>query len=247
MRPSSITNAFVFGLLGLAPIASGLSTPAGSTDVERRYVGSPAALASKFVRSIITGLEARHHTEAQIAAKEAAAGKKGGKKHQAREADVIPPDDEFGSWADKRAPHHTEAQIAAKEAAAAKKGDKKHQARHHTEAQIAAKEAAAAKKGGKKHQAREADVIPPDDEFGSWADKRAPHHTEAQIAAKEAAAAKKGGKKHQAREADVVPEDDEFGSWADKRAPHHTEAQIAAKEAAAAKKTGGKKSKGNSN
>ncbi|TFA99782.1 hypothetical protein CCMA1212_008543 [Trichoderma ghanense] len=172
MRPISITNAFVFGLLGLAPIAAGLSVP-GSADVERRYVisqGSGAALASKFVRSIIAELETRHHTEAQIAAKEAAAAKKGGKKHQAREADVIPPDDEFGSWADKRAPHHTEAQIAAKEAAAAKKGGKKH--------------------------AREATEVPEDDEFGSWADKRAPHHTEAQIAAKEAAAAKKtGGKK----------------------------------------------------
>ncbi|KAL7944951.1 hypothetical protein V8C42DRAFT_324182, partial [Trichoderma barbatum] len=169
MRPASITNAFVFGLLGLAPITAGLAIP-GSADMERRYVNSGAALATKFVRSIIAGVEARHHTEAQIAAKQAAAAKKGGRKHQAREADVIPEDDEFGSWADKREPHHTEAQIAAKQAAASKKG-------------------------GRKHQAREADVIPEDDEFGSWADKREPHHTEAQIAAKQAAAAKKAGAK----------------------------------------------------
>ena len=40
MRPSSITNAFVFGLLGLAPIAAGLSVPGSTTDVERRYVVS---------------------------------------------------------------------------------------------------------------------------------------------------------------------------------------------------------------
>ncbi|KAL7931201.1 hypothetical protein V8C35DRAFT_310658 [Trichoderma chlorosporum] len=232
MRPTAITNALFWGLLGVAPIASGLSIP-GSTDVERRYVGSGAAIASKFVRSVIEGLEARHHTEAQIAAKEAAAKKKGGKKHEARDAEEVPEDDEFGSWVTRRDPHHTEAQIAAKEAAAnkgdAKKGDKKGGKK-------------GGKKDGKKQQARDADV-PEDDEFGSWADKREPHHTEAQIAAKEAAAKKKGekkgGKKHQAREDDVIPEDDEFGSWADKREPHHTEAQIAAKEAAT--KKGGKK------
>lgn len=39
MRPVQITNALVFGLLGLAPIAASLSVP-GSTDVERRYVVS---------------------------------------------------------------------------------------------------------------------------------------------------------------------------------------------------------------
>lgn len=39
MRPTSVTNAFVFGLLGLAPITTALSLP-GSADVERRYVVS---------------------------------------------------------------------------------------------------------------------------------------------------------------------------------------------------------------
>ncbi|KAH8122412.1 hypothetical protein LI328DRAFT_148721, partial [Trichoderma asperelloides] len=90
MRPSSLTNALVFAMFGLAPIASGHLAP-GSTDMERRYIGSGATLATKFVRSMIAGLEVRHHTEAQIAAKEAAAKKKGGKKkggkkNQAREA-----------------------------------------------------------------------------------------------------------------------------------------------------------------
>ena len=173
-------------------------------------------------------MEARHHTEAQIAAKNAAAAKK---KHHAREAEAQAPDefgpwdsetDEFGSWVDKREPHHTEAQIAAKNAAAAKKKAHTKREPHHTEAQIAAKNAAAAKK---KHHAREAEAQAPDefgpwdsetDEFGSWVDKREPHHTEAQIAAKEAAAKKKGHAK---------------------REPHHTEAQIAAKEKAKAAKS----------
>jgi hypothetical protein len=155
-------------------------------------------------------LEPRHHTEAQIAAKNAAADKSG-QKHQARD------------------PHHTEAQIAAKNAAAGKKDQQKNQAReaaaapppdefgpwdstedqfgswlkreaepepHHTEAQIAAKNAAK-DKSGQKNQARD------------------PHHTEAQIAAKNEAAGKsQAGQKNQARD------------------PHHTEAQIAAKNAA---------------
>lgn len=172
-----------------------------------------------------------HHTEAQIAAKEAAAAKKNAKTH-------------------KREAHHTEAQIAAKKAAAKKKGNGKREPEpqeadefgpwdttedefgswvdkreaHHTEAQIAAKEAAAKKKGN---------------------GKREPHHTEAQIAAKEAAAKKKAANhKREAspQEADEFgpwdTTEDEFGSWVDKREPHHTEAQIAAKKAAAAKKAG---------
>ncbi|EXJ76930.1 hypothetical protein A1O3_10087 [Capronia epimyces CBS 606.96] len=216
MHSFSLTQAFVFGLLATGPLAAGFSLGGDVQDVEKRHVGSLASIASKVVREVIPEIARRHHTEAQIAAKEASAAK----KHQRRQApDEFGPwdseEDEFGSWVDKRSPspHHTEAQIAAKEAAAAKK----HQRRdpHHTEAQIAAKEAAAAKK----HQRRQApDEFGPwdseEDEFGSWVDKRSPHHTEAQIAAKEAAAAKK----HQRRD------------------PHHTEAQIAAKEAATAKK-----------
>lgn len=163
-------------------------------------------MATRWVQASAS-LEARHHTEAQIAAKEKAAST---------------------SKNEKREPHHTEAQIAAKEAAAGKKSAS-HSKRiafpqepdefgpwdstedefgswvdkrgpHHTEAQIAAKEAAASKNQDK-HAKREALPQDPDefgpwdsteDEFGSWVDKREPHHTEAQIAAKEAAA--KGGK-----------------------------------------------------
>ena len=240
MHPISVTQAFVLGLLASAPIVASISGPSDEA-LQRRYIvsipipssrsisnyklqGSGASLATKIARSIIPGVEARHHTEAQIAAKEAAAKK----KTHAREAKAQAPDefgpwdteeDEFGSWVDKREPHHTEAQIAAKEAAAKKKGHAKREP-HHTEAQIAAKEAAAKKKT----HAREAKAQAPDefgpwdseeDEFGSWVDKREPHHTEAQIAAKEAAAKKKGHAK---------------------REPHHTEAQIAAKEKAKAAK-----------
>jgi len=167
-----------------------------------------------------------HHTEAQIAAKEAAAaGKPKKNNHPRQAADEFGPwdstEDEFGSWLDKREPepHHTEAQIAAKEAAGKGKG---HHKRHHTEAQIAAKEAAAKNKHHNRSP-QEADEFGPwdstEDEFGSWLDKREPepHHTEAQIAAKEAAGK---GKNHHKR--------------------HHTEAQIAAKEAA----KGGKPKKG---
>jgi hypothetical protein len=165
------------------------------------------------VRDVIPNLEARHHTEAQIAAKKAKA-----EKSKANSRDVPAPDefgpwdsdeDEFGSWVDKRdveirEPHHTEAQIAAKKAKA------------------------------EKAKADARDVPAPDefgpwdsdsDEFGSWVDKRdveirEPHHTEAQIAAKKAKAEKD---KAQAR--------DEVEA----REAHHTEAQIAAKKAKAAK------------
>lgn len=235
--------------------------------------------ASQIARSILPDTDFMkrepHHTEAQIAAKEAAgAGKKGkGSNHRRQEADEFGPWDstegEFGSWLDKREPHHTEAQIAAKEAAGKGKGNKNNK-RHHTEAQIAAKEAAAKKKNHNRSP-QEADEFGPwdstEDEFGSWLDKREPHHTEAQIAAKEAAGKGKGNKNHKRHhtEAQIAAKEaaakkknhnrspqeadefgpwdsteDEFGSWLDKREPHHTEAQIAAKEAAG-------KGKGNKN
>ena len=88
-----------------------------------------------------------HHTEAQIAAKNAAKAKAKAGKGGKRDAATPPPDefgpwdsdaDEFGSWVDKREAHHTEAQIAAKNAAKAK-----------------------ADKGGKRDAA-----TPPPDEFG---------------------------------------------------------------------------------
>ncbi|KAI9708739.1 MAG: hypothetical protein M1820_003694 [Bogoriella megaspora] len=120
-------------------------------------------------------LEARHHTEAQIAAKEAAG------KSQNQPRQIL----------HKRDPeaHHTEAQIAAKNAAGHPKKNQARQApdefgpwdstedefgswvdkrgpeAHHTEAQIAAKEKAK----------------------GNNQQKREPHHTEAQIAAKQKA------------------------------------------------------------
>ncbi|MCJ1352139.1 MAG: hypothetical protein MMC33_002123 [Icmadophila ericetorum] len=181
-------------------------------------LAAPVAVGAE-VGNFAPELAERHHTEAQIAAKEKA--KEAKEKHS---RDVPAPDefgpwdsteDEFGSWVtprevEAREPHHTEAQIAAKEKAAAEKASKKkHETRepHHTEAQIAAKEKAAAEKASKKkHETRE------------------PHHTEAQIAAKEKAAAEKASKKqHETRE------------------PHHTEAQIAAKEKAAEEKASKKK------
>ncbi|KAH8805140.1 hypothetical protein F5884DRAFT_902211 [Xylogone sp. PMI_703] len=230
MHSKSITQALFLGLVASVPMTAAFPI-AGAQGLARRVADAESALADRLVRSILPDIEARHHTEAQIAAKEAAAKKKG---HNRREPQTPPPDefgpwdseeDEFGSWVDKREPHHTEAQIAAKEAAAKKKANGKREP-HHTEAQIAAKEAAAVKKNKNKNNKREPQTPPPDefgpwdseeDEFGSWVDKREPHHTEAQIAAKEAAAKKANGKNG-------------------KREPHHTEAQIAAKEAAAAKK-----------
>ena len=204
-------------------------------------------------------IEARHHTEAQIAAKKAAQAKG---KNAARQApDEFGPwdstEDEFGSWVTPRdaeaEPHHTEAQIAAKKAKAAK-GNTARDAEpeaHHTEAQIAAKKAKAAKANPARHAP---DEFGPwdstEDEFGSWvtprdavADPEAEaHHTEAQIAAKKAKAAK-GNTARQAPD-EFGPWDsteDEFGSWVTPRGaeaeaePHHTEAQIAAKKAKAAK------------
>jgi hypothetical protein len=237
MHLVSVYNAIVLGLLAGSSVAVS-SAASGSQDLQGRYIvsisaasisifinvqkGSGASLATKFARSIISGIEARHHTEAQIAAKEAATTKKNHGRDAQAPDEFGPWDsevDEFGSWVDKREPHHTEAQIAAKQAAAKKKAGNKREP-HHTEAQIAAKEATSKKKTNAR-DAQAPDEFGPwdseEDEFGSWVDKREPHHTEAQIAAKEAA----GKKKNQARE------------------PHHTEAQIAAKEKA------GKAAKGN--
>ncbi|EED15881.1 conserved hypothetical protein [Talaromyces stipitatus ATCC 10500] len=264
----TVSQAFLVSLLASSQFVLGFQSDVEAREVDKKHVGSPSTFASRWVQ-LSAPVEARHHTESQIAAKEAAAKKKGKKpKREAspQEADEFGPwdstEDEFGSWVDKRDPHHTEAQIAAKEAAAKKKGKKpkreaspeaadeddseveKREA-HHTEAQIAAKKAAAGKKNGKKPK-REASPQEPDefgpwdsteDEFGSWVDKRDPHHTEAQIAAKKAAAAKKNGKNPK-REAS--PEETEEESEIEKREAHHTEAQIAAKKAAAGKKNGKK-------
>jgi len=151
------------------PLVAGLA----SSGLERRHVGSGASAASLVVRNpdlhtILTTraqgaeIEARHHTEAQIAAKKAKAA---GRSLEAR--------------------HHTEAQIAAKKAKASARDLTQEEieededdallttlapggeieARHHTEAQIAAKKA---KASGRTVEAR--------------------HHTEAQIAAKKAKA-----------------------------------------------------------
>lgn len=172
------------------------------------WQGSGVSLAAKFSRLIIPGVEARYHTEAQIAAKEAATNKK---KH-GRDAQA-PDEDEFGLQVDKRELYHTKAQITTKEATGKKKASHKREP-HHTEAQIATKEAAAKKKKNHTCDTQAPDEFGPqdteEDEFGSWVNKREPYHTKAQIATKEATAQKK----NHAREA------------------HHTEAQIAAKEKA---------------
>jgi hypothetical protein len=192
MHLISVYNAIVLGLLAGSSVAVS-SAASGSQDLQGRYIvsisaastsifinvqkGSGASLATKFARSIISGIEARHHTEAQIAAKEAATTKKNHGRDAQAPDEFGPWDsevDEFGSWVDKREPHHTEAQIAAKEAAAKKKTN--------------ARDAQAPDEFGPWDSEA--------DEFGSWVDKREPHHTEAQIAAKEAA----GKKKNQARE-----------------------------------------------
>ncbi|KIX96925.1 uncharacterized protein Z520_07039 [Fonsecaea multimorphosa CBS 102226] len=239
MHALSFTKALVFGLLATAPLSAGFTVEARGHDVERRYVGSLASMASKVVRAVIPDIERRHHTEAQIAAKEAAKAK-GNRARSPQAPDEFGPwdstEDEFGSWVDKRSPHHTEAQIAAKEAEA-----KKHQSRspHHTEAQIAAKEAAKAK-GNHARSAQAPDEFGPwdstEDEFGSWVDKRSPHHTEAQIAAKEAAAKKHESREPHHTEAQIAAKEAAEAKKHQSREPHHTEAQIAAKEAAEAKK-----------
>ncbi|RAO73516.1 uncharacterized protein BHQ10_009528 [Talaromyces amestolkiae] len=223
-----VSQAVFLSLLASSQLVQGFQPGVEARDLEKKYVGSPSTLASRWAQ-LVSSIDARHHTEAQIAAKEAAAAK--------------------NAKNGKRDPHHTEAQIAAKEAAAAKASKNGKRDPHHTEAQIAAKEAAAKgkatnstattkthhHKGAKdkdaanaKREPQEADEFGPwdttEDEFGSWVDKRDPHHTEAQIAAKEAAAAKKNSKTN-------------------KREAHHTEAQIAAKEAAAAKKAANTKPK----
>lgn len=120
MHSLSVSKVFVLGLLTIAPLASGYVVPS-----------------KKEVRNSVDSLDgilrARHHTEVQIAAKEAAAGNTNScssNKHRKRATpapDEFGPwdseEDEFGSWVDKRGPHHTEAQIAAKEAAAANTND----------------------------------------------------------------------------------------------------------------------------
>lgn len=83
MHPVSIYNAIVLGLLAGAPLAAGLSASEPHA-LQSRYIvrisadsisrlinvqkGSGASLATKFARSIVSGIDARHHTEAQIAA-----------------------------------------------------------------------------------------------------------------------------------------------------------------------------------
>ena len=95
-------------------------------------LAAPVAVGAE-VGNFAPELAERHHTEAQIAAKEKA--KEAKEKHS---RDVPAPDefgpwdsteDEFGSWVtprevEAREAHHTEAQIAAKEAKAKKEGKK---------------------------------------------------------------------------------------------------------------------------
>ncbi|TVY33711.1 hypothetical protein LOCC1_G007799, partial [Lachnellula occidentalis] len=97
MHSTSLTQLMAFALLASPLVLA--ANGAAPADLERRYVGGGANLASFVARAaeLLPNLEARHHTEAQIAAKKAKAG--------ARDIEL-----------EEREPHHTEAQIAAKKA-----------------------------------------------------------------------------------------------------------------------------------
>ncbi|TVY33276.1 hypothetical protein LSUB1_G005864, partial [Lachnellula subtilissima] len=99
MHSTSLTQLMAFALLA-SPFVLG-ANGAAPADLERRYVGGGASLASFVARAaeLLPNLEARHHTAAQIAAKKAKAG--------ARDVEI-----------EEREPHHTAAQIAAKKAKA---------------------------------------------------------------------------------------------------------------------------------
>ncbi|TVY22930.1 hypothetical protein LHYA1_G007466, partial [Lachnellula hyalina] len=178
MHSTSLTQLMAFALLA-SPFVLGASGVAPA-DLERRYVGGGASLASFVARAaeLLPNLEARHHTAAQIAAKKAKAGAR---------------DVEIEEQIEEREPHHTAAQIAAKKAKAGAR-DVEEREPHHTAAQIAAKKAkagardveieerephhTAAQIAAKKAKAGARDV----DEL----ETREPHHTAAQIAAKKA-------------------------------------------------------------
>ncbi|MCJ1233599.1 hypothetical protein MMC14_001557 [Varicellaria rhodocarpa] len=230
MHSFSITKALTFGLLAVAPFTTALNPDAAAQEVSKRYVGGATAYAANIIRAIAPALEARHHTEAQIAAKKAAAAKG---KHT---RDVLRPMNSghgIPRRTNKREPHHTEAQIAAKKAAAAK---------------------ATTTKGKHARDVPAPDEFGPwdstEDEFGSWVDKREAHHTEAQIAAKEAKAkAAKGKSARDIEEREAHHTEAQIAAKKaaankkknsrdiEEREAHHTEAQIAAKEAKARKGT----------
>ncbi|TGO62602.1 hypothetical protein BOTNAR_0111g00200 [Botryotinia narcissicola] len=203
MHTLSINILLAVGLLFSTPFTSALTIPS----IEKKSIAG-TGIESIETREI-PGLINRHHTEAQIAAKESKAKGKG-------QRDVL-----------EREAHHTEAQIAAKEAKAGKKNGRDVVTRHHTEAQIAAKKGKASK-GQRDVEERvphhtEARIAAKEAKAGkkNGRDVETRHHTEAQIAAKKAKASK--------NQRDVTIE---------KREPHHTEAQIAAKQAKAGKAKG---------
>jgi hypothetical protein len=116
---TSVSKIFAFGLLVSAPLANALAIPSQSQDLARS----------------VDSLEARHHTEAQIAASSLTlvqvqndSNIKQAKKAKAAKGarDVV-----------IETRHHTEAQIAAKKAKAAKAGRSVEEREpHHTEAQV---------------------------------------------------------------------------------------------------------------
>jgi hypothetical protein len=116
---TSVSKIFAFGLLVSAPLANALAIPSQSQDLARSA----------------DSLEARHHTEAQIAASSLTSVQvqNGSNIKQAKKAkaakgvrDVV-----------IETRHHTEAQIAAKKAKAAKSGRSVEEREpHHTEAQV---------------------------------------------------------------------------------------------------------------
>ncbi|KAF7897707.1 uncharacterized protein EAF01_008673 [Botrytis porri] len=175
MHAPSINILLAVGLLFSTPFTSALAIPS----IDKKSIAG-AGIKSIETREI-PGLINRHHTEAQIAAKEAKAKGKG-------QRDVL-----------EREAHHTEAQIASKEAKAGKKNGRDVESRHHTEAQIAAKKTKASKSqrdveerephhteaqiAAKKAKASK-------NQRDSTIEEREPHHTEAQIAAEEAKAGK---------------------------------------------------------
>ncbi|TGO25573.1 hypothetical protein BPAE_0077g00210 [Botrytis paeoniae] len=132
MHTPSVNILLAVGLLFSTPFTSALTIPS----IDKKSIAG-TGIESIETRDI-PGLINRHHTEAQVAAKEAKAKGKGQRDVFEREA------------------HHTEAQIAAKEAKAGKKNGRDVESRHHTEAQIAAKEAKAKAKNQRDVEQREA-------------------------------------------------------------------------------------------
>ncbi|CAG8960097.1 hypothetical protein HYFRA_00010575 [Hymenoscyphus fraxineus] len=155
MHSVTISKLLAFGLLVAAPLAS--AKPVAVSE-----------LSKKSFREIILPIQARHHTPAQIAAKDAATQKAGGTGTTKAAAPA-----KNGNAGATKKKNNRAANLKANPT---KRDIEVIKKRHHTPAQIAAKKNAGAKK-----KANKRDVV----------ESRDPHHLPADVAEKQRLAAEK--------------------------------------------------------